>query len=159
MVKQKIKETAGNITHEKLAGLPFKMATEMKKEQTDIHMNVWKRFEEAKFIYELSQKPEYKFWNEKFQKGITCSYGHEKEELVKIFADKKGALQININEKNRNDVSAESLLEILIKTMSESFGDLYFRAIGVIPVFNPAGVDSNIKDDKPEKQKKNIDKK
>lgn len=155
----KEKEVSGNPTHEKLAGVPFKSASEMKKVQNEIQMNIWKRLEEARVINELSKRPEYKFWEEQFKMGLTCSYGRDKEELVKIYANDNGGLQINIHERNGRDVSTECLLEVLVKAMSESFGSLYFRAKGMLPAFNPAGIDSDKKNENPVKRNKGSGKK
>lgn len=57
---------SSNVTHERLAGLPFRKATDLKKAQDQILLAVWQRLEEARAVDGLVRRPEYQFWREEF---------------------------------------------------------------------------------------------
>lgn len=122
-----------NTTEKNLKGLPFKKATDLKREQADIRHNIWRRFEEAKAIDEYSSRPEYAFWKARFKSGMVCSYGEDESELVKVFADDAGIIRIHIHEKTGQEVPPDELIELLVRAVSASFNEIYSKAYGVLP--------------------------
>lgn len=150
MAKKKGEEPI-NATEKHLKGLPFRKATDMKKEQYEIRRNIWRRFEEAKVIDEYAQRDEYAFWRERFKKGMVCSYGADDSELVKVYADESGVVRIHINEKNGREIPPDELIEVLVRAVSASFNDIYAKASGVLPVAGPSGLEVKT-DDVPNKE-------
>src|SRR5687768_6269964 len=95
-VKQQ-KPSSKNVTHEKLAGLPFKSAKAWKEAQDAVLMQVWRRMEEAKVIHEMIDRPEYEFWHKEFKEGLVCEYGEKGDtNLVRVNSDGNG-IKITIN--------------------------------------------------------------
>jgi hypothetical protein len=127
-----------NVTHERLTGLPFKKASDLKKAQDQIHFAVWQRLEEAKAIDSLTRRPEYQFWREEFARGLTCRYGDEGDDLVRVYSDGVG-IKIAVNEAMNTQESSEALLGTLVKSMSESFATTYYKAKGILPLERPYG--------------------
>ncbi len=149
MAKEKLGAT--NVTIEKLTGLPFENARELKEAQEELRLRVWRRLEEAKIIDELLQRGEYKFWSQEFKEGLTCSYGEKEENLVRVFSDGKG-IKININRAlAESSSSSEELLGVLVKSMSESFATTYYKAKGILPITDSLDPDGKPKKDKAEK--------
>ena len=128
------KSESKNVTHEKLAGLPFKSARAWKEAQEAVLMQVWRRMEEAKIINDLIQRKEYQFWRDEFKNGLVCVYGEKGDEnLVRIASNGEG-VQISINRSLADAApSAEAVLGSLVKAMSESFANTYYRAKGILP--------------------------
>lgn len=83
----KPKTQATNKTYEKLKGLPFENAGELKRAQDDITRAVWARLEYAKVLNELTAREEFKFWRKEFESGLACRYGGDPSQLVKVFSD------------------------------------------------------------------------
>ncbi len=136
--------TKKNPTTERLAGLPFSSASELKAAQRDILLAMWTRLEGAKALHELTQREEYQFWREEFAQGLACRYGAADEELVRVFSDNVG-INIAINLELASTIPAsESILAVLIKAMSESFATTYYRAKGILPCA-PLGLDRDSK--------------
>jgi hypothetical protein len=130
---KKDKPASKNVTHEKLAGLPFSSAKAWKEAQDAVLMQVWRRMEEAKVIHEMLQRPEYKFWVEEFKEGLVCGYGEKGDaNLVRVFSDGNG-VKIAINRSLADAApSAEAVLGSLVKAMSESFATTYYKAKGIL---------------------------
>jgi hypothetical protein len=128
------KSGSKNVTHEKLAGLPFKSARAWKEAQDAVLMQVWRRMEEAKIINEMIQRKEYQFWHDEFKQGLVCVYGEKGDEnLVRVASNGQG-VQISINRSLADAApSAEAVLGSLVKAMSESFANTYYRAKGILP--------------------------
>lgn len=136
MAKTKSKKTkteSKNVTHEKLAGLPFNSAKAWKEAQDAVQMQVWRRMEEAKVINEMVKRPEYKFWTEEFKEGLVCGYGEKGDaNLVRVYSDGNG-VKIAINRSLADAApSADAVLGSLVKAMSESFATTYYRAKGIL---------------------------
>lgn len=123
-----------NVTLQKMAGLPFATAKELKEEEHNVRLSVWRRLEEAKVIHEMTERPEYGFWKDEFREGLVCCYGEKNDNLVRVYSEGKG-IKININ-KGLADAapSSEALLGVLVKSMSESFANTYYKAKGILPV-------------------------
>lgn len=123
-----------NVTLEKLAGLPFKTASDLKKAQEEVQLVIWRRLEEAKAIDSLTQREEYKFWRDEFEAGLVCGYGEKDENLVRVFSDGPG-IRVNINKELADTIpSSKDLLGVLVKSMSEAFANTYYKAKGILPV-------------------------
>ena len=122
-----------NPTTERLAGLPFDTATDLKAAQREILRAARARLEGAKALHELTQREEYAFWREEFPRGLTCSYNGTGEELVRVFSDSPG-IKIAINQQLATTMPAsEAILGVLVKAMSESFANTYYKAKGILP--------------------------
>ena len=122
-----------NPTTEKLTGLPFKSATELKAAQRDSLLAAWTRLEEAKALHELTQREEYQFWREEFAQGLACRYGDEARELVRVYSDSPG-IKITINPELVATLPAsEAILGVLVKALSEAFATTYYKAKGILP--------------------------
>jgi len=123
-----------NVTLEKLAGLPFKTATDLKKAQEEVQLAIWRRLEEAKAIDTLTKRDEYKFWRDEFEAGLVCGYGEKDGNLVRVYSNGPG-IKVNINEELAGSIpSSETLLGVLVKAMSESFASTYYKAKGILPI-------------------------
>ena len=125
---------SSNVTLQKMAGLPFKTAKELKEAQEEVRLSVWRRLEEAKVINEMIQREEFGFWTDEFREGLVCCYGEKNDNLVRVYSEGKG-IKININ-KGLADAapSSEALLGVLVRSMSESFANTYYKAKGILPV-------------------------
>ena len=122
-----------NPTVEKLAGLPFNTAADLKAAQREILLATWTRLEEAKALHELTQREEYRFWREEFAQGLACRYGEEARELVRVFSDSPG-INITINPDLVATLPAsEAILGVLVKALSEAFASTYYKAKGILP--------------------------
>jgi hypothetical protein len=122
-----------NPTYEKLNDLPFKTASELKDAQHAVRMRIWKRLEEARVLDTYLGRPEYGFIREEFKEGLRCGYGESSENLVRVFAEGPG-IQICINKDLAESIpSSESLLGVLVRAMSESFANTYYKAKGILP--------------------------
>lgn len=123
-----------NRTAEKLAGLPFNTAAELKSAQQELLLAAWTRLESAKALHELTQREEYQFWREEFAQGLTCSYDGADQELVRVFSDSPG-IKIAINrELAATTQASDAILGVLVKAMSESFATTYYKAKGILPL-------------------------
>jgi len=123
---------AKNPTIERLAGLPFGSATELKAAQREILLTAWTRLEGAKAIHELTQREEYAFWRDEFARGLVCSYGGADRELVRVFSDSPG-IKIAINQELATTIPvSETIVGVLVKAMSESFATTYYKAKGIL---------------------------
>ncbi|RPJ79453.1 MAG: hypothetical protein EHM20_01370 [Alphaproteobacteria bacterium] len=123
-----------NVTIKKLEDLPFKTAKHLKEAQDQIRMQVWRRLEEAKVINEMLKLDTYSFWHDEFSNGLVCGYADEQDmSLVKVYSEGKG-IKININRSLAATAPlGETVLNQLIKAMSESFATTYYRAKGLLP--------------------------
>ena len=122
-----------NVTTERLAGLPFETASELKAAQQEIFLATWARLEQARAIDELTKRDEYQFWREEFAQGLVCAYGEVTDALVRVFSDSPG-IKIAINQDLVMRVPAsEAILGVLVRSMSESFANTYYRAKGILP--------------------------
>src|ERR1700738_4342047 len=120
-IGESVESKGKNVTLEKLAGLPFKTATELKNAQEEVQLAIWKRLEEAKAIDALTKRPEYKFWRDEFESGLVCAYGEKNENLVRVYSNGPG-IKVNINKELASSIpSSEALLGVLVKSMSEAF--------------------------------------
>jgi hypothetical protein len=130
---KKDKSASKNVTHERLAGLPFGSAKAWKEAQEAVLMQVWRRMEEAKVIHEMLKRPEYKFWTDEFKEGLVCGYGEKGDaNLVRVYSDGNG-VKIAINRSLADAApSADAVLGSLVKAMSESFATTYYKAKGIL---------------------------
>jgi hypothetical protein len=134
-MKKKTKTAKKNVTIAKLNDLPFKSAKALKDAQEKIRIQVWRRLEEAKTINEMLKLAEYKFWEEEFVHGLTCSYVDDNEhKLVKVYSEGDG-IKISINKSLAGTAPlGETILSQIVRSISESFATTYYKAKGIIPM-------------------------
>lgn len=149
MAKTKTKKTSSesrNVTHEKLAGLPFSSAKAWKEAQDAVQMQVWRRMEEAKIINEMVKRPEYAFWKEEFKEGLVCGYGEKGDaNLVRVYSEGNG-VKVAINRALADAApSSEAVLGALVRAMSESFATTYYKAKGILSASEAQNEDARSK--------------
>lgn len=126
-------KTKTNVTFQRLSGLPFKSAAELKQAQEEIRLQTWKRLEQAKAIDELTQREEFGFFMQEFKQGLSCNFENDEESLFRVFSPGKG-IRINVNKELASaDPANETLIGVLVKSVSESFAVTYYRAKGILP--------------------------
>lgn len=137
-----------NPTHAALKGTPFKLMSELKKEEGQVRYEVWKRLSEARVINELIEKEEFAFFRREFRAGIVLTFGTMNEVWVQVYSEGKG-IHVKINNKVTTDASDPShrLLEVLLKASTQSFGMLYYTALGIISPVNHAEGTAEIQTD------------
>jgi hypothetical protein len=138
--KQTGARRSANVTQEKLLDLPFESAKQLKAAQEEIRLQVWRRMEEARIINQMIEKDQYRFWLDEFNKGLICAYEEvESPRLVRVYSDREG-IHIAINRGVAGKAPAsETVLGILIQSLSESFASTYFRAKGIMAPFGEQG--------------------
>jgi hypothetical protein len=130
--KKKPHTSNASATREKLAGLPFEKASDLKKAQDELRYQMWKRLENARLFNELSQKDEYNFIKEEFKQGLSCNYGDEVDYLVKVFSEGRG-VKIDINKDLvKNIPNSRAFVETLIRSMGDTFSKSYYQAKGIL---------------------------
>jgi hypothetical protein len=135
------KMASKNRTAEKLTGLPFHNAADLKAAQQALLLAAWTRLESAKALYDLTQREEYVFWREEFAQGLACSYDGNEQVLVRVFSDSPG-IKISINQELAATLpTSEAILGVLVRAMSESFTTTYYQAKGILPA-DPVRVDA-----------------
>lgn len=135
------RKTAKNPTLERLAGLPFSTATELKAAQHEVLLAAWTQLERARVIHELTQRDEYGFWREEFARGLVCDYGEDSEELVRVFSEHPG-IKVVVNKALAATIPAsEAIVGVLVKSLSESFANTYYKAKGILPTDDVAAKD------------------
>lgn len=134
MAKRPPTEKKGNPTLERLAGLPFSSAAELKAEEKLVRLAAWRQLESARAYNELLQREEYAFWDEYFRAGIACRFAKEDGNLVRVFSEGK-EIRVLINNDFAGDGKApEKMLGALVRSLSETFTLTYFRARGMLPI-------------------------
>jgi hypothetical protein len=64
---------------------------------------------------------------------LVCDYGQESEELVRVFSEHPG-IKIAVNKTLAATIPAsEAIVGVLVKSLSESFANTYYKAKGVLP--------------------------
>lgn len=124
-------------TREELQGLPFETIREKKKIEDEINLANWKRLTGFKSFRELVSRPEFKELHDEFEAGLMCGYANENDtensygddSILKVYKASLG-IQIKINEKKPAD---PVLVAQLAKSLTDSFGLLYYTASGLIP--------------------------
>ncbi len=126
-------------TREELQGLPFETIREKKKAEDEINMANWKRLASFKSFSELVSRPEFKDLHDEFKAGLMCGYseGHSDvkkisdgdDSILKVYKASLG-IQVIINEKKPAD---PVLVAQLAKSLTDSFGLLYYTVSGLIP--------------------------
>ena len=122
-----------NSAKQKLGEQPFRTVTEKKEFVDRIRRHVLARLETSKAMEEYTNQDEYKFFKQKFQKGMFCRYGTDRDHIVHVSLSDKG-IQIEISEsakesKNQNELD---LVGQLVKSMSNSLVISYFEAMGYL---------------------------
>jgi hypothetical protein len=135
----KTEEKAYQKTREELQGLPFESIREKKRAEEEINMLNWKRLASYKSFRELVDRPEFRELQDEFKAGLMCGYtdnlsGEDAKEnggdssILKVFKASPG-IQILINEKKPAD---PALVAQLAKSLTDSFGLLYYTVSGLI---------------------------
>lgn len=123
-----------NSAKKKLAEQPFRTVSEKKDFVDNIRKEVLARLETARAMEEFTSQDEYKFFKEKFKKGMFCRYGAETDDIVHVSLDDNG-VQVVISEaaketKNQNELE---LIGQMVKSLSNSVVISYFEAMGYLP--------------------------
>ena len=125
-----------NSAKQKLGEQPFRTVSEKKDFVDRIRRNVLARLETSKAMEEFTKQDEYKFFKEKFQRGMSCRYGTDRDDIVHVSLSDEG-IQVEISEaapsketKNQNELD---LIGQLVKSMSNSLVISYFEAMGYLP--------------------------
>lgn len=125
-------------TREELQGLPFETIREKKKIEDEINLANWKRLTGFKSFRELVSRPEFKDLHDEFEAGLMCGYANGTGEtknpygddsILKVYKASLG-IQVIINEKKPAD---PALVAQLAKSLTDSFGILYYTVSGLIP--------------------------
>lgn len=124
----------GNTTKNKLKGTPFNSGEELKTAQSEILEETWRQLEKARVRKELTQKEEYRFFVETFEKGMVCKFGEEDDNLVRVSIALDGTINISISKSQRSKENGDPLLSVLIESMSSSFLSNYLKAMGILGV-------------------------
>lgn len=135
--KQSEAEKPYQKTREELQGLPFETIREKKKVEDEINLANWKRLTGFKSFRELVSRPEFKELHDEFEAGLMCGYSSEEESknphgddsILKVYKASLG-IQVVINEKKPAD---PVLVAQLAKSLTDSFGLLYYTVSGLIP--------------------------
>ena len=122
-----------NSAKQKLNEQPFRTVSEKKEFVDNIRRNVLSRLETAKAMENFVKQDEYKFFKEKFQKGMSCRYRSDGDDIIHVSLGDDG-IQVEISEagketQNQNELD---LIGQLIKSMSSSLIVSYFEAMGYL---------------------------
>jgi len=129
MVKQR-----SNSAKKKLDNQPFRTVTEKREFVDKIKKDVLARLETARAMEEFTNQPEYSFYKEKFEKGMSCKYGADIDDIVHVSLTDDG-IQIKISD-SAKDTENKNELELighLVRAMSQSSLISYYEAMGYLP--------------------------
>ena len=127
-------EETGNPTRDKLAGLPFETASELKAARQEINLSVWRRLEEARQMNDLLARPEFSFVSKEFEKGFLCAYGERQQNIAHVFSDpKEGGIKVLINKELTESGPSAEIVGVMVKSLSASFAETYYKAKGILP--------------------------
>jgi len=124
-----------NKTREYLDELPFNSVKELKEFKSAIERKAYEKLIQAQFLKKMAQKEDFSFWKEEFEQGLICKYG--KKEILKINRLDRGGTEVSID----SSISQlpEEIVSILfqsgglIKAISSSFLELYYKVNGFLP--------------------------
>ncbi len=118
---------------ERLGDLPFNSISEQKEFREKVRRKVVWQLETAKAVEEFTKHSEYKFFREKFEKGMHCRYGQGQGDIAHVYMNDEG-IQVDLNENvNSEDQNQTLLVGTLVKSLSEALIASYYRAYGYIP--------------------------
>lgn len=143
-------ETRGSTaakTRQRLDRLPFSRASEQKKASDKIRYKLWERLEYARIFRELLDKPEFQFLKEEFMAGVVVGYqGQPDDYLAKIYSDGLGIkVVMNKNLLEEMPASSHAMLEVFIRSMSDSFSKSYYQMTGILSV-DEESIDQSLKE-------------
>ena len=130
--KNQVVSPSTNITKDKLKGTPFSTAEELKKAQSEILEETWRKLEKARAKRELIKKEEYSFFIETFKRGMICKYGEKDDNLVRVSLGDDQSIIISISEQMKSKENSEHLLGVLIESTSSSFLSNYLKAMDIV---------------------------
>ena len=123
-----------NKTRQKLENTPFKSAAEMNQASHDIQMQVWRRLEYSRVFQQMTDNENYKFVQDELKQGLTCDYGEEGANLVRVYSEGVG-VKISINKDLVKEIDkSEGFVEALIRSTSDSFSKSYYQIKGMLPI-------------------------
>lgn len=123
-----------NKTRQKLENTPFKSAAEMNQASHEIQMQVWRRLEYSRVFQQMTDNENYKFVQDELKQGLTCGYGDQGSDLVRVFSEGVG-IKISINKDLVKEIDkSEGFVEALIRSTSDSFSKSYYQIKGMLPV-------------------------
>jgi hypothetical protein len=122
-----------NPTRQKLENTPFKTAAEMNEASREIQLQVWKRLEYSRVLQQMISNDGYKFIQEELKQGLSCGYGEEGTDLVRVFSEGVG-VRIAINRDLAEVDKSELFVEALIRSTADSFSRSYYQIKGMLPV-------------------------
>lgn len=132
-------------TRQRLDRLPFSRASEQKKASDKIRYKLWERLECARIFRELLDKPEFQFLREEFSAGVVVGYQGQPDYLARIYSDGIG-IKVDMNKDLLEELptSSHAMLEVFIRSMSESFSKSYYQMNGILPV-DQESIDQTLK--------------
>jgi hypothetical protein len=148
---KKATEKSYKKTRNELQGLPFENMKDKKKAEEKIILDNWKRLSSFKSFKELLERPEFEELRNEFKAGFMCGYSENvksevetpdgDDSILKVYKASLG-IQIIINEKKPADAE---LVAQLAKSLTDSFGLLYYKVCGLLPIENSGNSNNPLK--------------
>jgi hypothetical protein len=148
---KKATEKSYKKTRNELQGLPFESMKDKKKAEEKIILDNWKRLSSFKSFKELLERPEFEDLRNEFKAGFMCGYSENikneveatdgDDSILKVYKASLG-IQVIINEKKPADAE---LVAQLAKSLTDSFGLLYYRVCGLIPTEDSISDNNSLK--------------
>lgn len=132
MGRKKKFEATSNPTKDRLAGTPFSSMGEMAAATEEIRKETWYQLERSRIKRELLLKPEFKFFLEPFKRGMVCKYGETTNNLVRVYLNDDGGIEVDINEEMKSAENSGALLSALIRSTSDSLFSNYLKSMDII---------------------------
>lgn len=126
-----------NPTLKRLAGTPFKTASEMNEAEGKILKETWETLAKAKAFDSLTEKENFTFFRKVFERGMRCRYGEGTEDIVKVNL-RNGELIVEINEEMKSQEHSEQFVASLAQALSDSFFSNYLKAMRILPTDKPS---------------------
>lgn len=130
-----------NIYRSRLAGTPFKKASDYNKAQDRLLQDEWEQLERARIRRDLLQRDEYRYILERFEHGLSCDFGDSNDKLFRIFVDGKGYTQVALSEKLKNENASAETLSLLIRALTDAFEKNYLKVMKILPVSDDENFD------------------
>ena len=132
MRSSKSESQSENPTLKRLAGTPFKTASEMNEAEAKIFKETWEELTRAKSFESLTEKEHFAFFKKIFERGMRCRYGEGTEDLVRINL-RNGEIVVEINEEMKSRDHSEKFVSSLTQGLSDSFFTNYLKAMRILP--------------------------
>ncbi len=122
-----------NPTLRRLAGTPFKTATELNEAEARVFRESWEELTKAKSYESLTEKPDFAFFKRIFEAGLRCRYGMAGEDDIVRVCLKGEGMVVEINADMRGKEHDEKLVASLAQSLSATFFTNYLKAMRIIP--------------------------